>query len=317
MNSMRFLMKIMLFVYAVSSCSKEIEIDIPGYEEQLVVDGRIEVNGFPVVILTTSKNIYSPSNFASYVESMVTDASVSVSNGSQTVPLELFYVTELPLETQKRIAEMLSLEMDMLNFIPFRVYSTVDAQIIGQLGESYTLFINWKGKSFQGTTALLPPVALDYSIWKPDTSNTEFGTCVSRLSDPLNEKNSYKWEVKNITSGSNGQPKDVIFRHSDSPFFSDEFFNGLSFEFETRYHEKDTTYPDGYKRHYRFQDSVVIKMSRVEQSVFEFFDKKEAQQSSNGNPFATPVNIPSNMNNGALGIWAGYSPWYDTLFCIP
>ena len=38
---------------------------------------------------------------------------------------------------------------------------------------------------------------------------------------------------------------------------------------------------------------------------------------SNGSPFSSPVLIPSNISNGALGIWAGYGTWYDTLYCIP
>jgi len=37
---------------------------------------------------------------------------------------------------------------------------------------------------------------------------------------------------------------------------------------------------------------------------------------TSSNPFSTPVNIPTNVSGGALGIWAGYSPWYDTLYCV-
>jgi hypothetical protein len=51
--------------------------------------------------------------------------------------------------------------------------------------------------------------------------------------------------------------------------------------------------------------------------VFEFFEKKYAQLQTAGNPFATPTNIPTNFTGGALGIWAGFSPSYDTLICIP
>ena len=36
-----------------------------------------------------------------------------------------------------------------------------------------------------------------------------------------------------------------------------------------------------------------------------------------GNPFAAPINIPSNITGGALGLWAGYSPTLDTLICQP
>ncbi len=308
---------VIFLLLSILSCSKEIQIDIPGYQEQLVVDGRIDAGGFPVVILTKSKNIYAASNFSEYIASMIFDASISINNGTNEVNLELISVSQLPLESQYRIAEMLKIEFELLPLIPFQVYSTTNPQMIGELGKTYFLKINYNNKFYEGSTQLLEPVALDYSNWTPNAINSDYGTLFSRLTDPANVRNAYKWEVKLITKKANNQPKDVIFRSSESPYFADDFFDGLSFEFETKYHAKDTTYPSGYRRHYKYGDSLVIKMSRVDNAVFDFFDKKEAQAESAGNPFATPVNIPSNLSNGALGIWAGYAPWYDTVYCIP
>ena len=48
-----------------------------------------------------------------------------------------------------------------------------------------------------------------------------------------------------------------------------------------------------------------------------FFEKKYVQLTTAGNPFATPTNIPTNIAGGALGVWAGYSTSYDTLYCVP
>lgn len=301
----------------ISSCTKEVKIDIPGYEEQLVVDGQIHVDGFPVVLLSKSQNIYAATDLSAYLESFISDASVSVSNGSVSVPLQIYDIADLPLETQKRVAEMLSLELNEVVFVPIQVYSTTDPSILGQVGKTYELTIQHGGKTYNGSTELLQPVALDNIYWKPDEDNPSFGSCWARLSDPAGVYNAYRWERKIINIQANGQPKDVIFRHSNSPYFDDEFFDGLTFEFETRYPKQDTTYPEGYQRYYKLGDTVVIKFSRVDQKVFTFFDKKEAQMGSAGNPFSTPVNAPSNMSGGALGIWAGISPWFDTLICAP
>jgi hypothetical protein len=306
-----------LSLITLCSCSKEIQIEIPGFEEQLVVDGRIDIGGFPLVILTQSKNIYAASNFSEYISSMIFNASISVDNGTTEANLELIPISQLPLESQYRVAEMLKIEFDLLPILPFQVYSTSNQQILGEIGKTYTLKINYNNKLYEGSTQLAQPVGLDYSNWKPDLNNPEYGTLISRLTDPSQVRNAYKWEVKLITLKANGQPRDVIFRSSNSPFFADDYFNGLSFEFETRYHAKDTTYPEGYRRYYKYGDSLVIKMSSVDDMVYDFFEKKEAQAETTGNPFATPVNIPSNMNNGALGIWAGFSPWYDTIYCVP
>jgi hypothetical protein len=301
----------------LSSCTKEVKIDIPGFEEQLVVDGQIHADGFPVVLLSRSQNIYAATDLSAYLESFISDATVSVSDGTVTVPLQVYSIADLPLETQKRVAEMLSLELNEVVFVPILVYSTTDPNMVGQVGKTYELNIQYQGKTYTGSTDLLQPVALDNVYWKPDVDNPMYGSCWARLSDPAGVYNAYRWERKIINTQTNGQPKDVIFRHSSSPYFDDEFFDGVTFEFETRYPKPDTTYPDGYHRYYKLGDTVVIKFSRVDKDVYTFFDKKDAQISSAGNPFSTPVNAPSNISGGALGIWAGISPWFDTLICVP
>ena len=50
------------------------QIDIPGYQEQLVVDGRIETGQPAIVLLSKSANVYSSTNFDSYLNSFVDDA---------------------------------------------------------------------------------------------------------------------------------------------------------------------------------------------------------------------------------------------------
>lgn len=299
------------------SCTKDVKVDIPGFEEQLVVDGRIDTDGFPIVLLSKSQDIYASTDLNAYLGSFVYDATISVSNGSTATSLQLFAIADLPLESQKRVAEMLSLEFNEIAFLPIQVYSTTDVTMKGEMGKKYTLTINWSGKTYSGTTSLLPSVSLDNLYWKADLAETNYGLCWARLSDPPNVSNAYKWEPKNITLKSDGNPKDIIFRHAGNPYFSDKFFDGLSFEFDTRYPKKDTSYLDGYEKYYKKGDTVVIRFSRIDDNVFNFFDKKEAQQQSAGNPFSTPVNAKSNISNGALGIWAGFSALYDTLYCWP
>ncbi len=39
----------------------------------------------------------------------------------------------------------------------------------------------------------------------------------------------------------------------------------------------------------------------------------ETEVSNNGNPFAAPTAIKSNISGGALGYWGGYGTVYDTI----
>ena len=121
------------------SCTKEVTIDIPVEEAKLVVDARIETNGAPLVLLMQSQYLYNPTDLASYFSSNITTATVTVTSGNNTYPLALFSPSELPLESQITLAEMLNLELNTLSFFPIKVYSTLDPTCKGEVGKSYTL----------------------------------------------------------------------------------------------------------------------------------------------------------------------------------
>ena len=314
----KFAFTISLIFLLLLSCTKEVNIEIPGYKEQLVVEGRIETNGFPIVLLSKSQNVYASTNLQSYLVSFVSEATVTVSNGNETVELEVFAVNQLPLESQKTIAELLKVELNEVIFLPVPIYSTNNLAMRGEVGKTYSLTIQENGKEYSGKTTLLPPVPLQQVYWKQNIDNTDYGLIIGRLADPPNQYNAYKWEAKRITIQANGEPMDTLFRRAPGSYFDDRFFDGITFEFETynRQRKKDPTHLDEFKRYYKINDVVVAKFSRLDRDVFEFYNKMNEQQSNMGNPFAVPVNVPSNVS-GALGVWAGVSPWYDTVICVP
>ena len=195
------------------------------------------------------------------------------------------------------------------------MYSSI--ALVAQANTSYTLEIKHQGKSFKGTTHLPNPTPLDSIYWKPVAGNLEYGYSWARLSDPANQFDGYKWEVKRINLKANGEELDDIYKRGFGGFFSDQFFDGQTIEFyyENPLKRKDTTHLKEFKRMYRLGDSVVVKFSKMDQQVFTFYDKKYAQLNSASSPFSTPINVPSNIP-GLLGVWAGFSPCYDTLYCV-
>ena len=146
-----------------------------------------------------------------------------------------------------------------------------------------------------------------------------YGISWARLSDNSTQYDAYKWEVKRINKNADNEDLDIIFRKTNDAYFDDRYFNGQSFDFsyDNPLKRKDSTHLLEYKRYFRMGDSVVVKFSKMDLNTFTFFQKKSAQLSSNGNPFGSPINITSTISGGALGIWAGFSPYYDTLYCIP
>lgn len=303
-----------LLLIAFFSCTKEVNIDIPGYQNQLVVDGIIETGGNPIVLLSQSANIYETSDLAAYISRFVYDANLSVIHGNDTFPLTLFTIPELPIESQKKVAEMLRLDWNEALLLPIKVYSST--VLIAEASQAYTLQINHQGKTYQGTTYLPTPTPLDTIYWKSEPGTNQYGYSWAKLSDPAQQFDGYKWEVKRLNMFK-GAPIDDIYKRGFGGFFSDQFFDGQTIEFyyENPLKRKDTTHLKPYKRYYRLGDSVVVKFSKMDKQVFSFYDKKYAQLNSAANPFSTPINVPSNIP-GLLGVWAGFSPCYDTLYCI-
>ena len=72
----------------------------------------------------------------------------------------------------------------------------------------------------------------------------------------------------------------------------------------------------GYTRFFPIGDRFVLKFTNITKPTYDFFLTYEAQQGTNGSPFASPSNVISNINGG-LGIWAGYATSYDTVYAEP
>ena len=292
------------------------KIEIPGYKQQLVVDGTIEVGGHPIVILSQSANIFSESYVTTYVNSFVSDADVKVTVDNDTFQLYYILTTDLPVSAQKKLAEMMRIEWNELLQLPIRVYSSTE--LVAQAEKTYELIISHQGKIYTAKTFLPEPTPLQSLYWKLEPETVEYGYSWAKLQDPPGQFDAYKWEVRRINK-KNSEDLDQTFRRGFGAYREDRYFDGLTFDFsyQNPLKRKDSTHLELYKRYYRLGDSVVVKFSKMDKKTYDFFDKKSAQMESSDNPYSTPINIPTNLTGGALGIWAGFSPWYDTLYCMP
>lgn len=315
----RILSTLILSATLIMSCTKEVKIDIPGYEEQLVIDGRIETGQPPLVLLSKSQPIYSETSLQSIIDGFQSGAVVTVSDGSNTVILDEVCSDNLPPGTESLAAALFGIPESELTNYHLCAYTSFNTQIWGQVGKTYSLTVEFNGKTYTSSTQILNPTALNTSYWKQDlAAETGWGFTWAELSDDPNQYDAYMWEVKRINQV-NGAPRDPQFKATFNPVFDDEFINGQTFQF---YYENPMNWDDetiSSKNRGRFQvgDSVVIKLSKLDPAVYNFMEKKYIQLGTNGNPFASPTSIPTNISGGALGVWAGFSTWFDTLYCQP
>ncbi len=312
----RFLLCVGLLGVLLTACTKEVEVEIPGYEEKMVIDGRIETGQPPFVLLSTTKEVYAPTDVDAFLNGFISGATVTVSDGTNTVVLSEVCSGNLPPGTEEIAAQILGIPADQLSNYDICAYVGLDPSIWGQVGKTYTLTVSHEGETYTAETTLLTAVPLVNTFWKPEGALTNHGFSWATLGDPAGQYDAYFWETS-IIGNAAGDTTETGFTNTFNPVFDDEFFDGLEFEFAYENPHSTSAEPDSSRFLYELGDTVVIKLSKLDRVVYEYYEKKYAQLQTAGNPFATPTNIPTNLSNGALGVWAGFSPAFDTLVCVP
>lgn len=310
------LFPLLAVILLVNGCTKEVTIDIPGYEEQLVIDGQIETDQPPFVLISKSKEVYAPTDLSAFLNGFITGAVVTVSDGATTVQLDELCSDNLPPGTEEIAAAMFGISVADLANYDICAYTSFNTAIWGQVGKTYALTVTFEGQTYTAETSIVQPTTFDDLYWKPEPDTPNHGYSWVTLSDPANQYDSYRWEMKRINTNPDGTTVDGGYTAPWSPVFDDEFFDGITFDFfYENPHAQGSGVPEEFQWLYPMGDTVVIKLSKMDRNVYEFLEKKYTQLATAGNPFATPTNIPNNISGGALGVWAGFSPSFDTLAC--
>ncbi|HET6989774.1 MAG TPA: DUF4249 domain-containing protein [Bacteroidia bacterium] len=285
---MKNLFIISSLILLFNSCTKEITIDLPEPEKKIVVDGGIFVGQPAEINLTWSTGYFDPIDSASLANYLISSATVYVTDGSLTDTLHISYDPAKPIPIVWK-----------------------GSTLLGQVGHTYNLTVIADGKTATSTTTIRPAVALDSTWFKLEPPNDSLGFAWAHLTDPVGIGNGYRWFSKRIT-------KDPYFMAPFGSAFDDKFIEGTSFDFAyNRPSNPGSTAPEdtgpqaGY---YIIGDTIVVRFCSIGQAEVNFFRTYEAAVASNGNPFAAPNVIKTNVNNG-LGIFCGYSPTYDTIIC--
>jgi hypothetical protein len=269
-----------------SGCEEDINLELTGGAEKIVVEGCIENNEYAQVIITRNSPLSQNINFSSI---LVTNAEVYVSNGSSV--------------------DTLRMDTLLTTSVPF-VY--VGSKIKGVPGQIYSL------------TIIPQPLPLDTVWWKAYPPETEYGTATARITEPVGYGHAYKWLAKRPTKvkiNDKGMPI-ILNRRYIAPrgaTFDDKFIDGRSFEFSyfRGYDPTETLIAENeeqYERNlFKKTDTIYIKFCTLDERAARFYTTFEAASSSNGNPFASPSSIMGNITGGALGVWSGFGVTYDTI----
>ncbi|NNK80088.1 MAG: DUF4249 family protein, partial [Flavobacteriales bacterium] len=255
------ILTIMLFL---STCTKDVDIDFPDVESQVVVDGAIYLDQAPLIFLTRTQSFNDPLDPNSLANLFVNDAEVSISNGTDTI--ELFEICAADLTNEELIlaAELLGISPEDLSEIDYCIYTDISGTMLGEEETDYILDITLvEGDKLHAETRINSPVPLD-SIWFEYWAGSDsLGFIHSLLSDPADQRNAYRWRAQRINSYPNGEQKDFGLIAPLGSAFEDRFFNGLSFEIiynrgniPNSNAEDDNNEEDGF---FKLNDTVLVE----------------------------------------------------------
>ncbi len=277
----------LLLSLSICSCQKEIHLNLASTPPQLVVEGAIETGVPPYVFLSTTISFFSQINLNTLENSYVHNATVTVFDGDSTIKLREYIVDTAGGSK----IYFWSIDTSNLSNI-----------MVGKVGKSYKLSVVYNGTTYTSTTKIPAVKGLD-SIWfatptfknknTPDSAWEMF----ANYTDPDTIGNYVRYFTK-----INSQP------FYPSQLFSDEIVNGkLVPDLALPAGYLQTTNANGDSLNYVYPgDTVVIKWCEIDRGVYDFWNTWQFANNAIGNPFASPINIQSNISNGALGVWAGY-----------
>ncbi|HNV95473.1 MAG TPA: DUF4249 domain-containing protein [Bacteroidales bacterium] len=290
-------MKRMVYIFLLSlaliSCEKEITVDMPTPENKIVVEAAIEEGQYAWAFISRTAAYFAPVDSAIIMNMIVKNAVVVVTDGIEN--------------------DTLHLSLDPYTF-PYLKY--VGSKIIGQAGKQYWITITVDEKTYHAKTTIPHAVSLDSLKFKPDNNQDTLGFIWLYLKDPDTLGNYYRAFTKVLG-------KDSVFLHPYPSVSDDRFFNGQKAEYQLyrgRNPLEDNNYnPQGLdsagvaRWYFRTGETVIVKITQIDNLHYRFWYSMEQQFMTDGNPFATPTSLKTNIEGGAIGVWGGYGVFIDTL----
>jgi hypothetical protein len=263
---------ILLSFVVFLSCEGDLQDDVP---PQLVIEGWIENEGYPVVILTQSVTVSEETqSYDSLQQYLVKWARVSISDGDTTVVLTGKYDS---------------------NYSPSYIYTT--SHLLGQVGKNYSLTVDYKDWHAEAETSIPEPVAIDSFSVKTSESDANRALLTAYFTDREETHDYYQFFTStNLTK--------VVYYSTFAGSIDDESrTNPISVPiYQAYYNNKGNGYSISFSKY----DKVLVKLAHVDEQSYLFWKDFEKITALSRNQFFNATQSIHNNIRGALGCWCGY-----------
>jgi len=309
---------IFITTIATTSCTKNIDIEIPKESQQITVEGTIEIDRPPLILLTNSQGFFDNINLNDLGAYFVRDAKITITTGNDTIQLAEFCLNDLPATDQqkKQLLQNFGFSADSALPIPnVCIYSIPDlincllggsCSFVGKENTRYDLRIEAKDKVLTSYTTIPKAVGIDSLTVRPRPNapaDDKFVAVYNNLTVPSTFGNFVRYWTKR-----NSEP---YYLPGSQSVWDDKLFIGLTIALpiERGYKKGAQIEPEVYSL-FEKGDTVTIKWSNIDSRSYDFYFTLE--NDGGGSPFSSPIVVKSNINGG-LGVWAGFASQYYTI----
>ena len=308
---MKSVLRCLALLIVLSSCEQVIKPDLPEHTPRLVLNAFFTADGIWTAHVDRSSGILDSRPLH---ERSVADATVELLAGDRV------------------IEEMRFLEAA-------RVYAFEDSTL--EVGETYSLQVSAPGfATIRATDTIPKPVPTSILSYRTDTSvrsesetSGEFSIELE-IQDPPGEANYYQISVYQVSTGRGAWRYEEILSTKDpsiiadngvdespveegafsgeAPYFKDTLFDGRTHEIELTYDgvlilregiAQEEVAEDGQEP---AKQKTYLQVLYISAAYYEYLKTARLHDSTRDNPFAEPLSVYSNVENG-YGICAGYS----------
>ncbi|MHA4843837.1 DUF4249 domain-containing protein [Flavitalea antarctica] len=288
----------MLLTGLLSSCEKDITIDVKANEPQLIVEAYINnlLPEYNYVILTKSMDYFSPDFQGAAVSNAQVTITEGESNGDGTfrwnsssrIVLEETNNSRIPPEYRK------GLYVDQKTIATLRTGPT---GLIAKPGKYYLLEISSEGKNYNAITSLPSIITIDtLTTGHPYIDVAEGNVPKARVTvnykdpDTIGNRQLFYWRQEKNRDGFGWGALSSNRRINGT----DDLTNGQYLTL---------TQPYGFN----YNELVTYYMVSVTREVYTFWDTFNKARNNDG-PFSTPVELIGNINGpNVTGCFSGFS----------
>jgi len=307
---------ILLLVILSMACEKEIKMNVKETTDLIAVEGKIENDFPPYILLTNSFSIYKGFNITNLTNLFIQGAKIFIYHNNDTIELKEYNntnINEMPDSFQVELANRLGFDINLFDgaFPPFVSIYTVDFSktpiFTGALGQKYGLRIEVQDKTLTANTTIPDRTVHFDSLWTephPNSKYPDFFQLYGILSDNEATTDYYRYATK-----ADGEPWLI----SNTSVFDDDIYNGKRFQIFIPKGHRYGSFPDQLDEtdgYWNIQDSILtFKLSLIDKEHYDFWRTLESNRNNQSSPFGSFVVIKSNIKGGAVGIWGGYASY--------